>query len=93
MVSKGRLEYELGNLQNALEATKKAVCLYQYSSTALNNLGAIYLELDKNADAKTCLLRAVEIDPENSGALMNLANALVETGDISEASQCLFKMF
>jgi len=90
---KGRLEYELGNLQNALEATKKAVYLYQYSSTALNNLGAIYLELDNNADAKTCLLRAVEIDPENSGALMNLANALVETGDISKASQCILKCF
>lgn len=90
---KGRLEYELGNLQDALEATKKSVYLYQYSSTALNNLGAIYLELDNNADAKTCLLRAVEIDPENSGALMNLANALVETGDISEASQCLLKCF
>jgi serine/threonine protein kinase len=90
---KGRLEFELGNLQNALVATKKAVYLYQYSSTALNNLGAIYLELDNNADAKTCLLRAVEIDPENSGALMNLANALVETGDVSEASQCLLKCF
>ena len=90
---KGRLEYELGNLQNALEATKKSVYLYQYSSAALNNLGAIYLELDNNADAKTCLLRAVEIDPENSGALMNLANALVETGDISEASQCILKCF
>jgi tetratricopeptide (TPR) repeat protein len=90
---KGRLEYELGNLQNALEATKKAVYLYQYSSTALNNLGAIYLELDNNADAKTCLLRAVTIEPENSGALMNLANALVETGDVSEASQCILKCF
>ena len=90
---KGRLEYELGNLQNALEATKKAVYLYQYSSTALNNLGAIYLELGNTADAKTCLLRAVEIDPENSGALMNLANELVETGDISEASQCILKCF
>ena len=39
------------------------------------------------------MLRAVEIDPENSGALMNLANALVETGDISEASQCILKCF
>jgi serine/threonine protein kinase len=90
---KGRLEYELGNLQDALEATKKSVYLYQYSSTALNNLGAIYLELENKVDAKTCLLRAVELDPENSGALMNLANALVETGDISEASQCLLKCF
>lgn len=90
---KGRLEYELGNYQNALEATKKAVLLYQYSSTALNNLGTIYLQLDKNADAKTCLLKAVEVDPENSGALMNLANALVETGDIKEAAQCILRCF
>ncbi|MCK5538580.1 MAG: tetratricopeptide repeat protein [Bacteroidales bacterium] len=90
---KGRLEFELGNLQNALEATKKAVYLYQYSSTALNNLGIIYLELDNSEDAKTCLLRAVEIDPENSGASMNLANALVETGDFNESAQCILRCF
>lgn len=90
---KGRLEFEFGNLQNALEATKKAVYLYQYSSTALINLGAIYLELDNNADAKTCLLRAVEIDPDNSGALMNLANALVETGDFNESALSILRCF
>jgi len=90
---KGRLEFELGNYQNALDATKKAVYLYQYSSTALNNLGAIYLQLDNKVDAKTCLLRAVEIDPDNSGALMNLANALVETGDNKEAAQCILRCF
>jgi len=90
---KGRLEFEFGNLQDALESTKKAVYLYQYSSTALNNLGAIYLQLDNNEDAKTCLLRAVEIEPDNSGALMNLANALVETGDLNESAQCIIRSF
>jgi serine/threonine protein kinase len=90
---KGRLEYEIGNLQDALESTKKAIYLYQYSSTALNNLGAIYLQLDNNEDAKTCLLRAVEIDPDNSGALMNLANALVETGDLNESVQSIIRCF
>jgi serine/threonine protein kinase len=90
---KGRLEYEIGNLQDALESTKKAIYLYQYSSTALNNLGAIYLQLDNNEDAKTCLLRAVEIDPDNSGALMNLANALAETGDLNESAQSIIRCF
>ncbi|TZF83899.1 tetratricopeptide repeat protein [Pedobacter sp. BS3] len=90
---KGRLEYELGQLQNALESTKKSVFLYQYNPTALNNLGIIYLEQDNNKDAKTCLLRAVELDPNNSGALMNLANTLVETGDISESAQCILRCF
>ncbi|MBN8860802.1 MAG: tetratricopeptide repeat protein [Sphingobacteriales bacterium] len=90
---KGRLEYELGQLQNALESTKKSVFLYQYNPTALNNLGVIYLEQNNNKDAKTCLLRAVELDPNNSGALMNLANALVETGDISESAQCILRGF
>lgn len=90
---KGRLEYELGQLQNALEATKKSVFLYQYNPTALNNLGVIYLEQDNNKDAKTCLLRAVELDPNNSGALLNLANTLVETGDISESAQCILRCF
>ena len=90
---KGRLEYELGQLQNALESTKKSVFLYQYNPTALNNLGVIYLEQDNNKDAKTCLLRAVELDPNNSGALMNLANTLVETGDISESAQCILRCF
>jgi len=90
---KGRLEYELGQLQNALESTKKSVFLYQYNPTALNNLGVIYLEQDNNKDAKTCLLRAVELDPNNSGALMNLANTLVETGGISESAQCILRCF
>lgn len=90
---KGRLEYELGQLQNALESTKKSVFLYQYNPTALNNLGVIYLEQENNKDAKTCLLRAVELDPNNSGALMNLANTLVETGDISESAQCILRCF
>lgn len=90
---KGRLEYELGQFQNALESTKKSVSLYQYNPTALNNLGVIYLEQDNNKDAKTCLLRAVELDPNNSGALMNLANTLVETGDISESAQCILRCF
>jgi len=90
---KGRLEYELGQLQNALESTKKSVFLYQYNPTALNNLGIIYLEQDNNEDAKTCLLKAVELDPNNSGALMNLANSLFETGDISESAQCILRCF
>lgn len=90
---KGRLEYELGQLENALESTKKSVFLYQYNPTALNNLGVIYLEQDSNNDAKTCLLRAVELEPTNSGALMNLANALIETGDISESAQCILQCF
>jgi serine/threonine protein kinase/thioredoxin-like negative regulator of GroEL len=90
---KGRLEYELGQLKNALESTKKSIFLYQYNPTALNNLGVIYLEQDNNKDAKTCLLRAVELDPNNSGALMNLANTLVETGDISESAQCILRCF
>ena len=90
---KGRLEFELGNFNEALESTKKSVYLYQYSSQALNNLGAIYLELDNANDARTCLLRAVEIDPDNSGALMNLANALIETGNFEESAQCILRCF
>tara|TARA_R100000306_G_C4375449_1_gene141763 strand:+ start:967 stop:2817 length:1851 start_codon:yes stop_codon:yes gene_type:complete len=90
---KGRLEYELGQLQNALESTKKSVFLYQYNPTALNNLGVIYLEQDNNEDAKICLLRAVELDPNNSGALMNLANTLIETGDVNESAQSILRCF
>jgi len=90
---KGRLEYEMGELEMALESTKRSVYLYQYSSAALNNLGLIYDAQSNYDDAKTCLLRAVEIAPDNTGALMNLANVLVKTNDFSESADCLLRCY
>lgn len=90
---KGRLEFELGNMQNALDATKKSIYLYQYSTAAVNNLGAIYYNLNQINEAKTCYLRAVELDPNNSGALLNLAGVLIDTENYSESAQCVIRCF
>jgi len=90
---KGRLEFELGNYESAIEATLKAIQLYQYNSTAFNNLGVIYLEQNRLDLARKYLMKAVENNPFNSGAFMNLANAFSDNNEYQDSAKCILRSF
>ena len=47
--------------------------------------GALLAEADRVAEAVPAFRRAVELEPENLGALVNLAQALAVSGDLEGA--------
>jgi predicted membrane-bound spermidine synthase/tetratricopeptide (TPR) repeat protein len=56
-----------------------------------NNLGVMMILLDRSADAVPLLLRALELQPENSGAVVNCAAAMAKSGEFERAVDLLTK--
>jgi tetratricopeptide (TPR) repeat protein len=62
----------IGEFDNAIEALNKSIAIKQ-EAPVWTNLGGIYGELKDLESAEKCLLKAIEIDPECSGAHVDLA--------------------
>ena len=59
----GELLYHMGNLSEALAATKKAATLNPHEPVPANNMGVIYSAMGKKRFAEESFLKAVELDP------------------------------
>lgn len=84
-VNLGRTYRELGELELALRAFRRAVALNPLSAVAHNNVGDIHFRMGNCDDAIYELTQAVHLNSTLLDAVANLAIALFECGEV-EAS-------
>ena len=75
----------LSNRQKAEEDYLKAIELNPNSAETYNNLGALYLDMNRNMDAAYYLSTALSLDPKYFTARMNRAIVYHRMGRISDA--------
>jgi len=74
-----------GKLAEAVRPLEQAIARYDRFSEAYNDLGVVYLKLNRLKDAETALRRAVELDATDYRPLANLGIVLVREQRYSEA--------
>jgi tetratricopeptide (TPR) repeat protein len=79
------LEQSGAPAEQVIEAYRKAIELDPQSAGALVNLGTIYFNARKWAEAEECYRQALEVDPEYALAHFDLANLYDERGDRGRA--------
>ncbi|MEX2541839.1 MAG: tetratricopeptide repeat protein [Trueperaceae bacterium] len=82
-VNLGKTYRDLGNLEQALNAFRRAVVLDPGSATAHNNLGNIHYRLGNCGEAEYELSQAASLDPQSLSAVSQLAIALFECGNVT----------
>ena len=82
-INLGKTYRQLGQLQEAETAFKRAVTLDPASAQAHSELGDTYFRLENCEDAEFELTQATSLDPNNLSAAANLAIALFECGDVA----------
>jgi tetratricopeptide (TPR) repeat protein len=82
-VNLGKTYRDLGNLEQALNAFRRAVVLDPGSATAHNNLGNVHYRLGNCGEAEYELSQAAALDPQSLSAVSQLAIALFECGKVS----------
>lgn len=82
-VNLGRTYRDLGLLELAQSAFRRAVVLDPASASAHNNLGHIAYRLDDCESAEYELSQAVSLAPNSISIVSNLAIALFECGDVT----------
>jgi len=88
---KGRIEYQLGNIEDGIKATLHSYQIDPYNSKTCNNLGIFHKEKNDLLNAIRYLSEAIDIDPNNTGALTNLAIALEEKGNFLLAADLIVR--
>lgn len=86
----GRLQEILGKPADAEESYRRALQLpwdFEQSATAALNLGAIYAESQRLADAQRVWSAALEKAPRNASIHYNMAIACYNSGDFISAGQ------
>lgn len=82
-VNLGRVYRDLGDLELALQAFRRAVVLDPSSATAHNNLGNIAFRLGDCSTAEYELSQAASLAPQSVSAVSQLGIALFECGDVA----------
>jgi tetratricopeptide (TPR) repeat protein len=78
--------------QKAIDAYQKAIHLTPNDAGLHNNLGSVYAEMGKVADAQTEFQKAADLNPAGaSGYYYNLGVVMVNQGKMEEASTALKK--
>ncbi|MCG8589902.1 MAG: tetratricopeptide repeat protein [Proteobacteria bacterium] len=75
-----RLDSEPAGFDQAVEAYRRALELDPEFADAQCNLGAVYYNLGRKAEARACFAACLELDPQHVEAHFNLANLLEEEG-------------
>ena len=71
---KSRIHLDLNEIEQAISAAEHSLTLFPYNSHAWNNLGVAFRRRGQNfGKARMAFERAIEYDPGNSGAMMNLS--------------------
>jgi tetratricopeptide (TPR) repeat protein len=76
---------QLGSLDEAIVASRRAIALNAGLSVAHNNLGLCLCALGQREEGVASYRQALKLDPHYVDALNNLGNALVELGQRREA--------
>jgi tetratricopeptide (TPR) repeat protein len=84
-ISLGKTYRELGNLDLALQAFRRAVMLVPNSYSAHNNVGSTYMSLGNCDQAVYELTQAAKLNPEAIDAVANLAISLYNCGNAQES--------
>ncbi len=82
----GRAAYRRGRPESAVELYESAVALCPDSEFARYDLGALYVDLERYADAVAMLERAVALDPRRTESHNNLGVARAHLGDVRGAA-------
>ncbi len=77
---------------DAIATIKKLLKVNERSSSAWFFLGNIYMDIGKIGKARTCYLRALDIDPAFEPALINLALQYEADGNVVQAIETLQKV-
>ena len=80
-----RAYWKLGDMEQALAATEKALQIDRYSTADWNNLGGILTACGRLSEARDAYMNALRIEPENTGAMISLAQLLMTKGELNEA--------
>jgi tetratricopeptide (TPR) repeat protein len=83
----GRVRYELGDVEGAIGAYRRALSLDERDVWSMNNLGLIYIQQDRSSEALGPLARAVELRSNAPVFQNNLGTALERTGNPTAAAQ------
>lgn len=89
LLGSGMVCFRRRDLAGALDAFLKLTKMRPDRIEGWNNAGIAAMALGRLEEAKTCFSRVLEIEPDNSGALLNLANYLAGTGDTAGAVRLL----
>ncbi len=79
------VEQERGKYPEALALYDTAIAIRSDYSAPHNNAGVIYREIGDRIKAEEYIRKAIELDPNNLTALINLASILLDRGDADEA--------
>ena len=83
----GRARYETGDVDGAIGAYHKALSIDERDVWSMNNLGLIYIQQDRSAEALPPLARAVELRGNAPVFQNNLGTALERAGYPTAAAQ------
>ena len=78
-----------GKREEAIERYQKALAIAPTMYIARNNLGSIYLQNQRFADAETEFKRVIAENPADANAHFNLANTYLLTGRLDEAANSI----
>ena len=83
----GRARYELGDVDGAIGAYRRALSIDERDVWSMNNLGLIYIQQDRSSEALAPLARAVELRGNAPVFQNNLGTALERAGYPTAAAQ------
>jgi Flp pilus assembly protein TadD len=73
--------HALGQLEEAIVEFNKAIAINDLNSLFHSNLGVVYLEQDRFAEASRCFKKALHLEPLSPGANYNLSICLQHEGN------------
>jgi len=82
----GRARAELGQVEGAVEAYQHAIALDERDAWSMNNLGLLYINVGRFAEALPPLARATELRNDVPTFQNNLGVALEHTGHVTAAA-------
>ena len=83
----GRARHELGDVDGAVQAYRRALSIDERDVWSMNNMGLIYIQQDRSSEALAPLARAVELRSNAPVFQNNLGTALERSGYPTAAAQ------
>ena len=83
----GRTRYELGEVDGAIQAYRRALSIDERDVWSMNNMGLIYIQQDRSSEALAPLARAIELRSNAPVFQNNLGTALERSGYPTAAAQ------